>query len=61
MEKQTTPKLSAEMISKIELCYDLYSDLPDGAWWAACAEQGVEPEDLVTYWEEKKAKTQRRS
>ncbi len=42
--------VTEEMRSKIELCYDVAGGFSDGAWWAFCAERGVEPEDLVAYW-----------
>ncbi len=47
--------LPKSKVVAIELCYDAYSDLPDGAWWAVCEENGLYPEDFEEYWEEKKA------
>ena len=48
--------LSLKKIAEIELCYDIGSDFPDGAWWGLLEEHGVDVEDLVAYWEERKKK-----
>ena len=49
-------KLSDQKLAAIELCYDLYSDLPDGAWFAACEEHGITIEDWEAYSEMEKEK-----
>lgn len=43
--------VSPEILDKINLCYDIGSEFPDGAWWALCEENGVCPEDLEARWE----------
>lgn len=48
--------MDKKKIAKIELCYDIGDDLPDGAWWALVQEHGLEPEDFMEYWDEKNSK-----
>ena len=45
--------MDAKKKAQIELVYNIGSDLPDGAWWALCADHGLDQYDLVEYWEEK--------
>lgn len=40
MKRSTYEKLRAQ----IDLADDIYGDLPDGAYWAACEEMGVGPD-----------------
>lgn len=48
-------RLSAKKIAEIELCYDIGGDFPDGAWWALVAEHGIDPEEIMAYFEMKGA------
>lgn len=47
--------LTAQKLARIELCYDIAGDFPDGAWWAFCEEQDLYPDDFIAYWDWKKA------
>ena len=44
--------VSEKMARKIEQIQDQYDDLPDGAYLAVCDENGVQPEDLMAYFDE---------
>lgn len=39
--------MTLDEAAKIDALVDAYDDLPDGAFWAALADQGYEPEDVV--------------
>jgi len=39
-------EMTFEEAARIDTFVDIYSDLPDGAFWAALEEQDIYPEDV---------------